>query len=183
MTIEHSIVTDPDIHEPKGISTAVANKVYVAISAGAGAWMYPTAHGSVSYVDLTTGTTYVTPTVYTKLAPTTVASGSAIEVTEATTAKTTYTGTPTRHVRISANVTVGQTAGASRPLTFAVYKNGSILANSEIRTEITGSTLQNVFLHYDGTVVTNDYFEVYAKITGTGNIVVYTMVTHFMAVV
>ncbi len=35
---EHSVITDPNIHEPKGISTALANEVYVADGGGTGSW-------------------------------------------------------------------------------------------------------------------------------------------------
>lgn len=38
MAIQHEDITDPKIHEPKGISTASANTVYVANGAGSGAW-------------------------------------------------------------------------------------------------------------------------------------------------
>jgi microcystin-dependent protein len=34
----HSAITDPDIHEPKGISTAPENSVYVATGTGTGNW-------------------------------------------------------------------------------------------------------------------------------------------------
>jgi hypothetical protein len=37
-TIEHSQLTDPDRHEPKGASTAVASRVYVSDGVGSGAW-------------------------------------------------------------------------------------------------------------------------------------------------
>jgi hypothetical protein len=38
MTIQHVNVTDPDIHEPKGVSTATLGEVYVANGAGSGFW-------------------------------------------------------------------------------------------------------------------------------------------------
>ena len=38
MTIEHRFATDPEIHEPKGITTATAGNVYVANGAGSGTW-------------------------------------------------------------------------------------------------------------------------------------------------
>lgn len=41
MAIQHSDITDPQIHEPKGASTAAQNTVYVANGAGTGAWMKP----------------------------------------------------------------------------------------------------------------------------------------------
>lgn len=36
--IEHKDITDPNIHEPKGVSTAAANRVYKANGAGSGSW-------------------------------------------------------------------------------------------------------------------------------------------------
>lgn len=38
MAIEHDSITDPDLHEPKGVAAATANKVYVANGAGSGSW-------------------------------------------------------------------------------------------------------------------------------------------------
>lgn len=36
--IQHSAIADPQIHEPKGVAAAVANRVYVANGSGSGAW-------------------------------------------------------------------------------------------------------------------------------------------------
>lgn len=38
MAIQHELITDPKIHEPKGASTASASTVYVANGSGSGAW-------------------------------------------------------------------------------------------------------------------------------------------------
>ncbi len=38
MTIQHELITDPKIHEPKGASTAAANTVYRSNGSGSGAW-------------------------------------------------------------------------------------------------------------------------------------------------
>lgn len=43
-TVQHSVLTDPNIHEPKGVSTAAAGKVYVANGSGSGTWVYPAGH-------------------------------------------------------------------------------------------------------------------------------------------
>ncbi len=37
-TIQHSTLAGSEVHEPKGVSTASANQVYVADGAGSGAW-------------------------------------------------------------------------------------------------------------------------------------------------
>jgi len=38
MTIEHNVLTDPELHEPKGAAAATAGQVYVADGAGSGAF-------------------------------------------------------------------------------------------------------------------------------------------------
>ena len=43
-TIQHSALTDPEVHEPKDITTAEAGAVYVADGSGSGAWALPSAH-------------------------------------------------------------------------------------------------------------------------------------------
>lgn len=35
---EHSVITDPNIHEPKGVSSATADKAYFANGSGSGSW-------------------------------------------------------------------------------------------------------------------------------------------------
>lgn len=37
-TIEHTLIADQDLHEPKGISTATANQIYIANGSGSGSW-------------------------------------------------------------------------------------------------------------------------------------------------
>lgn len=39
--VSHVDLTEPNLHEPKGASTAAAGKVYVADGAASGAWAYP----------------------------------------------------------------------------------------------------------------------------------------------
>jgi hypothetical protein len=36
--VDHSAITDPNIHEPKGVASATANTIYEADGAGSGAW-------------------------------------------------------------------------------------------------------------------------------------------------
>ena len=38
MTVEHSALTGSSLHEPKGVASATAGKVYVANGSGSGAW-------------------------------------------------------------------------------------------------------------------------------------------------
>lgn len=43
--VEHASITDPNIHEPKGVAAAAVDKAYVADGAGSGAWGYPLPKG------------------------------------------------------------------------------------------------------------------------------------------
>lgn len=56
----HSNLTDPEIHEPKGVAAAAANRVYVSDGSGSGSW---TAQRFILHVFLsdisTAGTVYV----------------------------------------------------------------------------------------------------------------------------
>ena len=36
----HSTLTDPELHEPKGVSTATSGRVYVSNGAGSGSWVH-----------------------------------------------------------------------------------------------------------------------------------------------
>jgi len=38
MATEHDVITDPDIHEPKGVAAANAGEVYIADGAASGDW-------------------------------------------------------------------------------------------------------------------------------------------------
>lgn len=117
----------------------------------------------------------VTPTTYTKIAATTVAGGAAIECTEGTNSRLTYTGTKSRHAFLRFNLTVDQTSTGVRTLNFAVFKNGSILANSEVQQVLTTADRVNLIVQGDDIASTNDYYELYTLIAGTGNVQVSTL--------
>jgi hypothetical protein len=72
MTIQHSLITDPDIHEPKGVAAAAAGKVYVSNGTGGGSWQFPPAslYGEI-YIDAgVTAQTLSAASAYAKLNPT-----------------------------------------------------------------------------------------------------------------
>ena len=72
MTIQHKLIADADLHEPKGIASAVSGKVYVSDGAGGGSWLYPSGkvHGEI-YIDAgATSQTLSAASAYAKLNPT-----------------------------------------------------------------------------------------------------------------
>ncbi len=60
MATEHNIITDPELHEPKGVAAAGSGQVYVANGAGSGTWTTlgaGTVVGWFLYEDVTTTST------------------------------------------------------------------------------------------------------------------------------
>jgi hypothetical protein len=55
MAIEHKLITDSDIHEPKGVATAASGKVYVSDGAASGSWSYQVDYITVVIDDISTG--------------------------------------------------------------------------------------------------------------------------------
>lgn len=51
MSIEHKDIIDPNIHEPKGVSTAAAETVYRANGLGSGTWGFPLLQGQTAAED------------------------------------------------------------------------------------------------------------------------------------
>lgn len=51
---EHSTISDPQIHEPKGVSSASEGEVYVSDGVGSGNWSTPYLIGVEDYNDVTT---------------------------------------------------------------------------------------------------------------------------------
>jgi hypothetical protein len=204
-TVQHSALTDPNIHEPKNITTAAANEVYVANGAGSGTWkklsppqfagvttngqagdtvtvdgsgnfvLTGTPHGQIHFYDLASPYTLTYPSSFTKLAPTTTASGIPSNFTEATTARLTYTGTDTVPVSISYSVSLDQASGADRDIIVAVYKNGSVSNGHSVTTTTSGQKHTMAGVH-TVTMATNDYIELYILNNGaSGNIRLYAM--------
>jgi hypothetical protein len=72
LTIQHKLITDPDLHEPKGVAAAVTGKVYVSNGSGSGVWEYPPgkAHAEI-YIDAgATTQTLSGSSAYARLNPT-----------------------------------------------------------------------------------------------------------------
>lgn len=71
MSIQHSAITDPDIHEPKGASTAAAGTVYISDGAGSGSWQVNAAakYGEIIITNSAVAQTLSAASAYAKLNP------------------------------------------------------------------------------------------------------------------
>jgi len=70
--IQHSALTEPNLHEPKGVSTASSGKVYVANGSGSGAWQLIAGHayGDLYITGSSTSQTLAAASALAKLNPT-----------------------------------------------------------------------------------------------------------------
>jgi hypothetical protein len=57
--VEHSTLTGAELHEPKGVAGALANKIYISDGAASGTWTYMP-HGWAYYVDAAAAQTFTT---------------------------------------------------------------------------------------------------------------------------
>src|SRR5210317_626706 len=71
MTVQHNAITDPDIHEPKGIAAATTGKVYVSNGASSGEWKYAPgkAHAEIYITSGATTHTLAAASAFTKVNP------------------------------------------------------------------------------------------------------------------
>lgn len=203
--IEHKDIPDANRHEPKGAGTAILNSVYSSNGAGSGVWQKventnlegvssnaaagyflladgtggftfaPAAHGSVYFSNFGTPYVLAATTAYAKVAATTIVSGESIVVTEGTNCKLTYVGAAPIHLDVVFGATFDQSTGANKDVYVALYKNGALIAGSEAAVTTVSGEKVLISTHKDVHVVTNDYLEIYSKISAAANVNFYTI--------
>ena len=176
MAKQHNVITDPNIHEPKGVAAAATKQVYAADGAGSGNWVnFP--HSSCYYDNIGTGTTVTAPTAYTLIGPATTGDANPREFTHNSLGRLTYTGTPNIDIQVTATISFKHSTGAGTDCYFQLFKNGVAVAGGQHVTD--GDTAYHVIAlnaHADQ-ASTNDYFEIYCK-ASAGNIIVHAMNLH-----
>lgn len=172
-TVAHSALTDPNIHEPKGASTALAGTIYTANGAGSGSWVY-VPHAACYYSNIGTGTTLTAPTAFTLVAPTTTTQGVLRSFTHNNSGRLTYTGTLTENMVVVVTMTVKHSAGSNTDIHVQVFKNGSGVTGTEHVTTANSANYRSLTTVAHLSMATNDYVEIYMK-TASGNIVVHAL--------
>ena len=175
MAIEHANITDPEIHEPKGIAAVTsANSAYLSDGAGSGSWQHANQHGGFYFLNIVTPYTLAATTSYQKLAPTTTTT-HVDGFTNSTTGRLTYTDTPARHVFLSGDISIDHSAGANRDITLALYLNGSIVTGAEFIASTRSGEKIIYAISWDLIMATNDYVELYAKISTNTTLNIYSL--------
>jgi hypothetical protein len=194
--VQHSALTDPNLHEPKGIASANANELYVADGSTSGAWqkLSPpslsgitsngsagqflsvdgsgnfvfaySAHGGIYFFDAVTPTVITYPSTYAKVNAVTTPLGSPVFITEGTNSRLTYTGTDTIDLDVVFNLSIDQSTGTNKDIQAAIYKNGTLVNGTQVIATCRSGEKLIVSSHGDVNMATNDYVEVYVKNNG-----------------
>ena len=169
----HNLLTGTDLHEPKGADTAALNQVYVANGSGSGAWRAGSPHGGFYFTDFASPFILAATASYRLVNP--VTTGTHILGFATVNGRLTYNGTGKIQANLRWEFSFDQSSGGSEDIELAVFKNGVLETGAETRSTTPPATVNSVSLLWDTQAVTNDFFEVYAKITLATNIRFYHM--------
>ena len=163
----HGQLTDADgIHEPKGITTAPADAVYVADGSGSGSWkasgnVVNTTFGSLylttspsSFTVATVGTRYDFPVGMTLDTP----SGNFSY--NDTTKELTYTGTKDIVILLSCSISIALVGAGTPTLTFAIQKNNVDINGAFVKRKFGGNDVGVLSMHALTTLSNGDKIKI-----------------------
>ena len=165
--VNHSSLTDPYLHEPKGASTATAGEVYIANGAGSGSWTELSRYVS-GFVDFSAVSPYAyqhsVTTAYTALNPTFSLEGTnGFTASGTPNARLVYTGAETIKGPINFTFNYKNDSGTSKDLELVFYKNGAVMNGGHIIVTASSGSWESATLTDFATLSTNDYVEVFVK--------------------
>lgn len=164
--VNHSTLTDPYLHEPKGIAAAPAGQVYIADGAGSGDWkeMARYVNGYVAFDATTPAYQHSVTTGFTLINPTfVISSNNGFTGLASPNARIRYDGTENITAIAQFTIAFRNNSGTSRDIEILVRKNGSTFNGGHtINTAISGEWKTMTMVDI-GSLVTNDYLEVAVK--------------------
>jgi hypothetical protein len=171
--VNHSSLTDPYLHEPKGVATAASGDIYIANGSGSGSWTPAHQHADAYLAFDATTPAYVhaATTSFTVINPTLVSSSAdGFTVSNSPNARITYTGTRNLSANIHIAISTTQATGTNKNVEWQIHKNGSLLAGSHVIRTISSGSWGSVALLGNSTFETDDYLEIFSKIDSAGNV-------------
>ncbi len=147
----HSALTDPELHEPKGISTAQSGEAYIANGAGSGSWVVPPYTLTTRLDDVSTAST-----VY-------------LAIPYAGTVKKVVTVLEGSLTTANATVTVKNSAGTSMG-TLTITQSGSAAGDIDTLSPVSNNTVTNdskISIETDGASDTSRKLFITVYITGS----------------
>lgn len=172
VNVNHNTLTDPYLHEPKGISTALAGQIYVADGAGSGDWV-ENSRIVGGYLTFSTGSPYAhsVTTSDTVLNPTfSLSTNNGFTGLSSPNARLRYDGTETINASMDAIFSIQQSSGSSKQVQMVFYKNGSELMGSRMIATAASGEWHVMALKFNTTLATNNYIEVFIKADASATI-------------
>ena len=181
--VNHSTLTDPFLHEPKGVAAASSGDVYVADGSGSGNHR-PLSRYCGAYIDFdaaspATHTTTTSDTVLAEDFEDGELNGFTVDHNAGSYTRFKYTGTENIEAFISFTVFAKQASGSEKDVQFALFKDGTEIDGARgIRTQNNddwGSITVNGFC----AMSTNSYIDVRIKADASCTI---SLASAFMAI-
>lgn len=165
--VNHTTLTDPYLHEPKGVASAAAGTYYRADGGGSGAWKktHYYVNGYLTFNDVSTyAYQHSVTTSFTPLNPTFSADIiSGFTAASSPNARLVYSGTDDITAALNFTMSLKNDSGTQRDLYIAFYKNGSLIDGGQnIISAESGTWAISTLTAYTD-LSTDDYIEVHVK--------------------
>lgn len=172
MTIEHSTITDPEMHEPKNIASAAAAEVYVANGAGSGDWESQAGAVGDRIDGLLSMQNNAIPT--TIMAASTDGSSAVLvagvwtveaveEMSGTADGRLTYLGVETARLPITFSVSLEPATGTNINLSAYVAIDGTVITGSRRSSTASSGQPTSVTLPWQETFTTSKFSEVFVE--------------------
>jgi len=164
--VNHSTLTDPFLHEPKGIAAAGAGEVYIADGSGSGDWteLSRYVNGYVAFDAATPAYQHSVTTSFTAFNPTfTLSSNNGFTGLSSPNARLRYDGAETITAFVQFTIAYKNDSGSDKDVEIEIYKNGSSFNGAHTIVTAVSGTWMSVTLPDVGSLSTNDYLEVFVK--------------------
>ena len=165
--VNHSTLTDPYLHEPKGVATASSGEVYIANGSGSGNWKELSRYVN-GFVPFNSATPYAyqhaVTTTFTPINPTfTLEATNGFTATGTPNARLTYVGTEDIVGPINFTLAYKNDSGSSKDVELIFYKNGAVMNGGHLIVTAISGQWNSATLTDITSLSTNDYVEVFVK--------------------
>jgi hypothetical protein len=164
--INHSTLTDPYLHEPKGVASAANGTAYMATGSGGGVWRKVNSYtnGYLAFDAVTPAYQHSVTTVYTPLNPTfSTLFNEDFSGSSSPNARLIFTGSQEVRAECSFVFNFKNDSGTSRDLEVVFKVNGNILNNAHIIVTANSGEWKSATLSCITSFTTNSYLEIFVK--------------------
>lgn len=164
--VNHSTLTDPYLHEPKGVASASSGEIYLANGAGSGSWTELSRYvcGFVAFDATTPAYQHSVTTSYTALNPTfSLEATNGFSAASSPNARLVYNGSEDIKGTATFVFNYKNDSGTNRDLEVVFYKNGSIMNGGHIIITAQTGIWSTATLTDLASISTNDYIEIFVK--------------------